>query len=71
MKMVLQIFRGWNSRMEGEEGQFPCDSEGEIRGMNDTVRNAEKNYNEHGVRRESAELAETIKSLERSAELQS
>jgi len=65
MNMVLQIFRGWNSRMEGEEGEFLYDSEGEIRGMNDTVRNAETNSDGHGGRRESVELDETVKILQK------
>ena len=49
--------------MEGEEGEFPYDSKGEIRGLNDTIGNEEINSDGHGEQKESAELAETVKIL--------
>jgi len=49
--------------MQREEGEFPGGSEGEIRGINDTVENAETNYDGHGERKQSAEIAKTVKSL--------
>jgi len=51
--------------MEGGKEEFPCDSKGELRGLNDTVGNEEVNFDGHGERKESAELAETVKSLQK------
>ena len=49
--------------MEREEGEIPIGSEGEMRGQNNSVGNTEINFDGHGERKESAELAETVKSL--------
>jgi len=51
--------------MEGEEGKIPDGSEGEIRGMNVTIGNVETNSDWHGERKESMELAEMVKSLQK------
>jgi len=51
--------------MEREEEKILGGSEGEIRGLNDTVRNEDKNSNGHGGGKESADIAETIKSLQK------
>ena len=51
--------------MEGEEEEIFGGSEGEMRGLNDTVGNEEINYNGHGERKESTKLAETVKSLQK------
>ena len=47
--------------MKREEGEIPSD--GEVGGMNDTVGNEEMNSDGHGGRKESAKLAEIVKSL--------
>jgi len=49
--------------MEREEGEIIGVSEGEARGMNVSIGNAKTNSDGHGERKESVELAETVKSL--------
>lgn len=49
--------------MEREAGEILIRSQGEIRGLNNSVGNEEINYDGHGGRKESAELAEIFKSL--------
>jgi len=51
--------------MEGEEGEICGGSEGEVRGMDVTVGNAEMNSDGDGEIKESVELAETIKSFQK------
>jgi len=51
--------------MEGEVEEIPGGLEGEIRGLNNIVRNAKINSNGHGGRRESIELDEIVKSLQK------
>ena len=51
--------------MEGEEEEILGGSEGEIRGLHDTVGNEEVNSDGHGGQKESAKLEETVKSLQK------
>ena len=51
--------------MKREEGEIPRGSEGEVRGMNVNIGNAETNSDGHGERKKSVELAETVKSLQK------
>ena len=51
--------------MVREEGEIPIDSEGEARGMNVNIGNEETRSDGHGERKDSVELAETVRSLQR------
>lgn len=51
--------------MEREEEEILSGSEGEIIGLHDTVGNEEINSDGHGEWKESAKLAETVKSLQK------
>ena len=66
LSMYLHSFIDFISRsfrMEREEGELPSD--GELGGMNNTVRNEEMNSDGHGGRKETAKLADTVKSLQK------
>lgn len=51
--------------MEGGEEEIFGGSEGEMRGLNDTIGNEEINSDGHGERKAFAELSKTIKSLQK------
>ena len=51
--------------MEREEEEILGGLEGEIRGLNDIIRNEEINSDGHGERKESAELAKNFKSFQK------
>ena len=51
--------------MEGGEEEIFGGSEGEMRGLNDTIGNEEINSDGHGEWKEFAKLVETVKSLQK------
>ena len=59
--MVLQIYKGWDSRMEGKEGEFP--SYEAVSLLKDMVGNEGTNSDGHIGGEESVKLAETVMNL--------